>query len=137
VPPCQLKIELTESVFLEDSEGVIAKLNRLKAYGIQLVIDDFGTGYSSLSYIRRYPIDNLKIDRSFIQLMNVDDESMEIVKTIVTLAKNLGLTVVAEGVEQESQLNKLKSLFCDTAQGFLFSKPVASDIALQLIKGVL
>jgi Amt family ammonium transporter len=131
-PKC-LKIELTESMLMEDSEAAVMKLKQMKEIGVQLVIDDFGTGYSSLSYLNQFPIDNVKIDRSFIRGLGTDRESTEIVKTIVSLGKNLGHDVVAEGVEQDSQLRKLEDLACDRAQGFLFSKPVDKDEALELI----
>jgi len=99
-------------------------LARLRALGVLLSIDDFGTGYSSLSYLNRFPLNILKIDRSFISSMNQTEENLQIVKTIVTLAGNLGMEVIAEGVETEEQLNQLRLLKCQYAQGFLFSEPM-------------
>jgi len=101
----------------------------LRGLGVRLSIDDFGTGYSSLSYLNRFPVDTLKVDRSFITRMTEGDENLEIVKTIVTLAGNLGMQVIAEGVETENQLEQLKLLKCQYAQGYLFSKPLAATDA--------
>src|ERR1700730_15529900 len=98
-------------------------MSQLRALGIRLSIDDFGTGYSSLSYLQRFPVDTLKIDQSFISAMQTVRENCAIVSTIVALGKNLGLQVVAEGVETLSQLEMLRSIGCDAAQGYLFSKP--------------
>ena len=119
-----LRLELTESVVMEDPEAAAAKLARLKQLGIALDIDDFGTGYSSLSHLRRFPIDALKIDRSFVSRMDTDHDDHEIVRTIVTLAANLGVAAVAEGVETREQKERLKSLRCRYGQGFLFSRPL-------------
>jgi len=132
--PSQLKIELTETVLMDYAESSIEKMNILKKMGIQLIIDDFGTGYSSLSYLNRFPIDGLKIDRSFISNMNGSDEDMEIVKTMLSLASHLNLNVVAEGVEEKGQLSVLKALSCESVQGFYFSKPLEEKFATELIK---
>jgi diguanylate cyclase (GGDEF)-like protein/PAS domain S-box-containing protein len=118
-----LKLEITESVLMGHAESAITTLTQLKQLGIQLAIDDFGTGYSSLSYLHRFPIDTLKVDRSFIQRVDVDGEQLAIVRTIITLAWNLGMEVIAEGVETPKQLAQLRSLRCEYAQGYLFSKP--------------
>ncbi|MCU0524482.1 MAG: GGDEF and EAL domain-containing protein [Elainella sp. Prado103] len=118
-----LKLEITESVLMSHAESAITTLSQLKELGIQLAIDDFGTGYSSLSYLHRFPIDTLKVDRAFIQRVDVDGEQLAIVRTIITLAWNLGMEVVAEGVETPKQLAQLRSLRCEYAQGYLFSKP--------------
>ncbi len=122
--PWHLKLEVTESVVMENPEVAAVTLAKLRALGVLLSIDDFGTGYSSLSYLNRFPLDILKIDRSFISTMNQTDENLQIVKTIVTLAGNLGMQVIAEGVETEDQLNQLKLLKCQYAQGYLFSEPM-------------
>jgi diguanylate cyclase (GGDEF)-like protein len=122
--PWHLKLEVTESVVMDNPEVAAVTLAKLRALGVRLSIDDFGTGYSSLSYLNRFPLDILKIDRSFISTMNESDENLQIVKTIVTLAGNLGLEVIAEGVETEEQLNQLRLLKCQHAQGFLFSRPM-------------
>jgi diguanylate cyclase (GGDEF)-like protein/PAS domain S-box-containing protein len=118
-----LKLEITESALMGNANSAIATLTQLKQLGIQLAIDDFGTGYSSLSYLHRFPIDTLKVDRSFINKVDVDGEQLAIVRTIITLAWNLGMEVVAEGVETPKQLAQLRSLRCEYAQGYLFSKP--------------
>ncbi len=131
--PDFLKLEITESLLVRKAKSMAEKLNLMKEIGVKVVLDDFGTGYSSLSYIQHFPIDNIKIDRSFINDMDLTEGTMEIVKTIIALCKNLGLGVVAEGVERETQLNILKQLKCDRVQGFYFSKPVNKDSALQLI----
>ena len=122
--PWHLKLEVTESVVMENPEVAAITLGKLRALGVSLSIDDFGTGYSSLSYLNRFPLDILKIDRSFVASMNHTDENLQIVKTIVTLAGNLGMQVIAEGVETEAQLNQLRLLKCQYAQGFLFSEPM-------------
>lgn len=122
--PWHLKLEVTESVVMDNPEVAAATLAKLRALGVRLSIDDFGTGYSSLSYLNRFPLDILKIDRSFTSSINQSDENLQIVKTIVTLAGNLGLEVIAEGVETEEQLDQLRLLKCQYAQGFLFSKPM-------------
>jgi diguanylate cyclase (GGDEF)-like protein/PAS domain S-box-containing protein len=119
-----LKLEITESALMENLESAASLLTRVRSLGIQLSMDDFGTGYSSLSYLHRFPIDILKIDRSFINKVDVDGEQLAIVRTIITLAWNLGMDVIAEGVETVKQLAQLRSLKCEYGQGFLFSKPL-------------
>jgi EAL domain-containing protein (putative c-di-GMP-specific phosphodiesterase class I) len=133
--PHSLKLEITESLIMENPEAARALLLQLKALDIQLGTDDFGTGYSSLSYLHRFPIDRLKIDRSFVNRMGLDKENAEIVRTIVTLAHNLGVDVIAEGVETTDQLALLRALKCKYGQGFLFSPPVDGDTAEGLIAG--
>ena len=128
-----LKLEITESVLMENADAAIDTLSNLRESGIHLAIDDFGTGYSSLSYLHRFPIDTLKIDRSFISKIDMDGEQLAIVRTIITLAWNLGMDVVAEGVETPKQLAQLKALHCDQAQGYFFYKPVDAANAAQLI----
>ena len=103
----------------------IAKIKLLKKLGIKICIDDFGTGYSSLSYLHRFPIDVLKIDRSFVSCIEEKRENQEIIEAIIILAHKLGMKVVAEGVETEAQFNKLKSLGCEQIQGYLFSPPLS------------
>jgi diguanylate cyclase (GGDEF)-like protein/PAS domain S-box-containing protein len=133
LPPRCLKLEITESVFTENIDVAVELLTRLRELGVQLSIDDFGTGYSSLSYLQRFPIDTLKIDRSFVHQMMENEENIAIVRTIVALAQNLGMDVVAEGVETEDQLALLRKLECEKGQGFLFSTPVNVRIAEELI----
>ena len=124
LPPRCLKLEITESVFTDNIEAAVGLLTQLRELGVQLSIDDFGTGYSSLSYLQRFPIDTLKIDRSFVTQMMENEENLAIVRTIVALAQNLGMDVVAEGVETEDQLKLLRKLECENGQGFLFSTPL-------------
>jgi diguanylate cyclase (GGDEF)-like protein/PAS domain S-box-containing protein len=128
-----LKLEITENVIMENTHSATSTLQRLKTLGVQLHMDDFGTGYSSLSYLRRFPIDTLKIDRSFVSQMGVDDESLAIVQTIVTLAHNLGMSVTAEGIETAAQVALLQTMKCEFGQGYLFSKPVDAAEAWLLI----
>jgi Amt family ammonium transporter len=131
--PACLKIEVTESFLMDDLNRTITELNRLRKIGVQIAIDDFGTGYSSLSYLRRMPIDHLKIDRSFIRGLENTKENDQIVRSIITLARSLGLSVIAEGVENRDQLDRLRTLDCDKAQGFMFSRPVDKDQAFTLL----
>ena len=121
----RLKIEITEGVLIDHSDSIIATLEQIKALGIKLLVDDFGTGYSSLSYLHRFPFDCLKIDRSFIENADQDFEKLEILQSVVRLAWNLGLDVVAEGVETPRHHAQLKALRCELGQGYLFSRPLA------------
>jgi Amt family ammonium transporter len=132
--PKYLNLEITESLIIKNAKSVISKLSFLKSHGIKVVLDDFGTGYSSLSYIQDFQIDSIKIDRSFINDMDREGGSVEIVKMILALCRNLGLGVVAEGVERDTQLNILKELKCEKIQGFYFSKPVDQIKAADMIK---
>jgi diguanylate cyclase (GGDEF)-like protein/PAS domain S-box-containing protein len=125
--PHLLGLELTESVLAENLEDVIAKMNSLKRDGIRFSIDDFGTGYSSLSYLKRFPLETLKIDRSFVHDIHTDPGAAAIVEVIITLARKLGLKVVAEGVEQEAQRQFLQDGGCDRFQGYLLGHPIAID----------
>jgi diguanylate cyclase (GGDEF)-like protein/PAS domain S-box-containing protein len=132
-PADALKVEITESAIMEHAGFATTMLASLREVGVQLSIDDFGTGYSSLSYLPRLPIDTLKIDRAFISQMDADDENAEIARTIVTLARNLKMNVVAEGVETVEQLRQLRALQCQYGQGWLFSPPLDADGAAALI----
>ncbi|NDY58709.1 EAL domain-containing protein [Desulfovibrio sulfodismutans] len=133
IDPARLKLEITESVLMQDTSHSIHELNRLKALGVRIAVDDFGTGYSSLSYLRQLPIDHLKIDRSFISGSDNAEDNIQIVKSIISLARNLGLTVIAEGVEHEDQFARLQDVRCDKAQGYMFSRPVDSIAAERYI----
>ena len=129
LPPEQLTLEITESALMKDAASALGVLRALKEIGVLLAIDDFGTGYSSLSYLQHFPLDMLKVDRSFVQELGVSSEGEEIVAAVIKLAHALGLKVVAEGVETTEQLDVLRSFECDLAQGYLFSKPLpASEI---------
>lgn len=131
-PRC-LKLEITESVVMENAEAATLMFRQLRALGVQLSIDDFGTGYSSLSYLHRFPLNYLKIDRSFVGRMTEAGENAEIVRTIVTLAHNLGLQCIAEGVENEEQREQLRLVGCEYAQGYLFSRPMGSKAINEML----
>jgi diguanylate cyclase (GGDEF)-like protein/PAS domain S-box-containing protein len=134
VKPSQLKIEITESIVIDNLESTISMLKHLRALGIQISMDDFGTGYSSLSYLYRLPISTLKIDQSFIRNLNeAEPQNEEIVKTILILANNFKLDVIAEGIETEYQKTVLETLGCEHGQGYLFAKPLKSADAEEFI----
>jgi two-component system CheB/CheR fusion protein len=120
-------LELTESALVENADRVQQMLQELKSLGIQLSIDDFGTGYSSLAYLRRFALDELKIDRSFVADIGQSLDDRVIAQTIVAMAQTLGYTVVAEGIETEEQLGVLRDIGCHVGQGYLFAKPLTSD----------
>lgn len=124
IDACSLTLEITESMIMEDVETAITMITNLRNMGIHIHIDDFGTGYSSLSYIHRFPVNALKIDRSFVEKMMSSDENLEIVKTIVSLANNLKLDIIAEGLEMTDQLTQIRDLKCLYGQGFLISRPM-------------
>ncbi len=128
-----LKLEITESVVMENAGEATAMIRQLRDLGVELYMDDFGTGYSSLSYLHRFPVSTLKIDRSFINRMSPRNEDSEIVRTIVALAHNLHMEVLAEGVETKEQLAQLKALNCEYGQGYLFSKPMEARAAVALL----
>jgi EAL domain-containing protein (putative c-di-GMP-specific phosphodiesterase class I) len=132
-PRC-VDLEITETIAMADAEKSAGMLNQLKALGVGLDIDDFGTGYSSLSRLQKFPVDTLKIDRAFVSHMDTNDETHEIVRVIAMLAHNLGLKVVAEGVETQAQLNLLREIGCERAQGYLFSKPVDHHAIVRLLE---
>lgn len=137
LPAEALKLEITESTVMGDPTGAVAMLQQIKSLGIRLAIDDFGTGYSSLSYLHRFPLDTLKIDRSFISGMGDDGEGMEIARTILPMANNLRLDVVAEGVETVQQVLLLKKLQCKYGQGYYFSRPLSAEGTTALLAGEL
>ncbi len=133
-PASSLELELTESALMEREEDTIATLNRLRALGVRLAIDDFGTGYSSLSYLKRFPLDVLKIDKSFVDDIPVQQDDMAIAATIISMGHTLGFKVLAEGVENEAQLRFLTEQGCDLYQGYLTSEPVPAEEFEQLLK---
>ena len=124
INPARLKLELTETLVLTDRVSMIKKMTELRSLGVYLSMDDFGTGYSSLSYLKDLPLDQIKIDQSFIQSITCSGRNAMLVQTIIDLAKNFGLNVIAEGVETDAQLTFLKHHDCLAYQGYLFSKPV-------------
>ena len=137
LPPEALKLEITESTVMTDPSGAVEMLQQIKSLGIRLAIDDFGTGYSSLSYLHRFPLDTLKIDRSFISGMGDEGEGMEIARTILPMANSLRLDVVAEGVETVQQVTLLQKLQCKYGQGYYFSRPLSAEGAASLLAGEL
>ena len=132
--PLCLKLEVTESMVMENSDKALTVISELNKLGISLSTDDFGTGYSSLSYLHRFPFDRLKVDRSFVSKMDSDQKSEAIVRTILLLAQNLNIEVVAEGIETETQLRTLRQNGCRTGQGYLFSRPVTAEAAAELLQ---
>jgi len=133
LPAKNLELEITEGVFMHNEEHTLAVLHRLKSLGIQMSIDDFGTGYSSLSYLKRFPVDKLKIDQSFIMDCHNNHEDRAIINTIVALGKNLGLSLIAEGVEEHSHVEFLKSIGCDEIQGYWYSRPLEENDLVEFI----
>ncbi|MDD1611039.1 MAG: EAL domain-containing protein [Methylococcaceae bacterium] len=133
INPNQLELELTEGILIRNIDDTLEKLQALKAFGVRIAIDDFGTGYSSLNYIKRFPLDVLKVDKSFIDTVTTDANDAAIVQTIITLAKSLQIRVMAEGVETEEQLAFLRLKNCDAFQGYLCSYPVTKEAFLHLL----
>lgn len=127
INPWQLELELTESILIDNTENNLDAVHRLKALGVKLSIDDFGTGYSSLSYLKQFAVDKLKIDRSFIRNLTTDPENAAIVRAIIQMAKSLGLKTIAEGVEDEHMLDRLRLFHCEEAQGFYFARPMGQN----------
>jgi diguanylate cyclase (GGDEF)-like protein len=134
IAPCQLELEITESLLMDDTEASQVALNELKALGTSIYLDDFGTGYSSLAYLKKFPIDGLKIDRSFIRDLPGDPDDEAITQAILALSQALRLHVVAEGVENEAQLDFLRRQGCEVVQGFLFSRPLLFDGFLEWLQ---
>ena len=134
IDPKYIHLEITETLLMENPELAAITLNKIKEMGIKLVIDDFGTGYSSLSYLHRFPIQTLKIDRTFVITMLESTGSMEIVRAVAGLAHSLGIEIVAEGVETPEQLRQVCDLKCDYAQGYHFSKPIPISVAFKLLE---
>jgi EAL domain-containing protein (putative c-di-GMP-specific phosphodiesterase class I) len=132
--PRLLELELTESMVMDDPAGAVRAMEALKELGVGLSLDDFGTGYSSLNYLRRFPVDSLKIDRSFIRDVTSDPSGASVVTSVIDIAHNLGLTAVAEGVETREQLAFLTRSGCDMLQGYIFSKPLPAGEFTNLLR---
>jgi predicted signal transduction protein with EAL and GGDEF domain len=130
--PARLELEVTESLWIQDTDTVLDQLGQLRAMGVSVVLDDFGTGYSSLTYLWKFPFDKVKIDRSFVMGMELDPKATAIVNTIVALGKTLDLTITAEGVETPEQAQVLSEAGCDQAQGYLFGRPLSATAANEL-----
>ena len=133
ISPSNIKLEITESMVMNKVESTITMLKQLQEIGVETSIDDFGTGYSSLSYLPRFPIATLKVDRSFVNSISENNENLEIVRTIIMLAHNLRMNVIAEGVESSDQITHLRKMKCEYAQGFFFSRPLRAEEATKLI----
>ena len=133
ISPTLLELELTESILISDTQSVLATVKRLKALGVQLSIDDFGTGYSSLSYLKRFEVDRLKIDQSFVRDLATDRDDAAIVHAIIQMARSLELTTIAEGVEDEAALDRLRSYGCNVAQGYFFARPMPAQELLNYL----
>ncbi|GLX79720.1 hypothetical protein tinsulaeT_30600 [Thalassotalea insulae] len=133
LPARNLELEITEGVFMHQESNTISLLQHLKNLGVELSIDDFGTGYSSLSYLKEFPVDKLKIDQSFIRECHQNEEDRAIVNTIVNLSKNLGLSIIAEGVEKKQHVEFLQSIGCDEIQGYWFAKPLSENSLLKFL----
>ena len=133
LPAKSLKIEITETLIMSNPELAAKTLDRIKKLGITLSLDDFGTGYSSLGYLRRFPIDTLKMDRSFVGRMDTDTRDLELVRMIIQLAHTLGMEVVSEGIETKRQFDLLAELACEYGQGFFLAKPLPAEEAGMLL----
>ena len=133
VPTSHVEIEITESIMIDSLEKALQRIDEIKEMGMKVAIDDFGTGYSSLSYLNNFPSDMLKIDKSFIDLMNTSESSKQYVATIVSIGHVLNLSVISEGVEDEAQIETLKEIGCDYIQGFVWGKPMPKDEALEIV----
>jgi EAL domain-containing protein (putative c-di-GMP-specific phosphodiesterase class I) len=131
--PARLELEVTESLWIQDTDMVLEQLMRLREMGISIALDDFGTGYSSLTYLWKFPFDKVKIDRSFVMEMESDPKAAAIVRTIVALGRTLDLTITAEGVETQAQAKDLREAGYDQAQGYLFGRPLSFELANALV----
>jgi EAL domain-containing protein (putative c-di-GMP-specific phosphodiesterase class I) len=133
VDPSQISLEITESLAMEDADRTIQLLTRLKKLGVKVSIDDFGTGYSALGYLASFPVDVVKVDRSFVERVEVDPVKSAIVSAVVNLSKAIGITTVIEGVETKEQLEHLRAIGSTTVQGFYFAKPMPADSLTALL----
>ena len=132
-PPALLELEITEGIFIRDLNLAISRIRELQRLGISIALDDFGTGYSSLSYLQKMPIDAVKLDRSFVSELTKNAATVSMVRSVLAMADALNLRVVTEGVETEAQLDILRTLGCDEAQGFLLGRPESADLALRRV----
>jgi EAL domain-containing protein (putative c-di-GMP-specific phosphodiesterase class I) len=137
VDPGCIQLEITESVAMEDAEAAVTTLQQLKALGIQLAIDDFGTGYSSLAYLKRFPVDELKIDRAFVSGLGRDSEGASIVNAVTSLGHALNLSIVAEGIETIEEARQVHALGCEVGQGYYFARPMArAEVDVFLVQSI-
>jgi EAL domain-containing protein (putative c-di-GMP-specific phosphodiesterase class I) len=134
VDPTTVKLEMTESLLVEDPDHAVEALNKLKGLGVSIAIDDFGTGYSSLSYLHQYPLDTLKIDRAFVSNMDSSENSRRIVTSVAHLALALEMDIVAEGIEEKAQFEALRDMGCQYGQGYYMAKPMPADDIVELIE---
>ena len=135
LPPEAIELEVTENIFLQQGEAILAPLRQLRELGVGISFDDYGTGFASLSLLKRFPLTRLKIDRSFVQNLCSDTEDAAVVRAITYLAESFGLDVTAEGVEQEDQRKHLRELGCESAQGYLFGRPMPAHQIMKLLNG--
>lgn len=133
IPASLLEIEITESIMIDSVDKALRCIDELRNMGIQIAIDDFGTGYSSLSYLNRFPANLLKIDKSFIDVMNTSDSSRQYVAAIISMGHVMGFDVISEGVEEPEQLETLRDIGCDFIQGFIWGRPLSSEDAEKLV----
>jgi len=136
IDPRKLELEITETIALDDIEYTVSTIQELRKIGVNFSLDDFGTGYSSMNYLKRLPVSNLKIDKSFLNTVMMDKSDQKIIQTIINLARNLDLLVIAEGVESFEQEIFLKEANCDKAQGYLYSKAVPKEKAILFLKSL-
>ena len=133
IPAGQLEIEITESIMIDSAEKALQCIKEIRGMGIKIAIDDFGTGYSSLSYLNNFPADLLKVDKSFIDRMNTSDASKQYVEAIISIGHIMNFDVISEGVEEEEQLETLRSIGCDYIQGFIWGRPLSPEDAEKLV----
>jgi len=135
LPPEAIELEITENIFLQQGDAMVTPLRELRELGVGISFDDYGTGFASLSLLKRFPLSRLKIDQSFVQNLCVDSEDAAVVRSIAYLAESFSLEVTAEGVEKEDQRKRLRELGCESAQGYLFGRPIPADEMMGLICG--
>ena len=133
VPPSQLEVEITESIMIDSTDKALQCINEIKKMEVKIAIDDFGTGYSSLSYLNKFPANLLKVDKSFIDKMNSSDSSKQYVAAIISIGHIMGFDVIAEGIEEEAQLETLREIGCDFIQGYLWGRPLPKEEAEKLV----